>query len=135
MLGSRILDRFHFELKGSGPRRVVFLHGLMGSFSNWKRIVSALGPEFTTLSYDQRGHGRSFQPEAGYAPLDFAEDLKHVLESLGWDSAYIVGHSMGGRAAIAFAYHYPQSVERLVIEDIGPGADAQGSERIAKLLG
>ncbi len=96
----------------------VFLHGLMGYSQNWMRIVRLMGKK--SLTFDQRGHGKSFKPEVGYAPEDFALDLKVILTTLSFTKINLVGHSMGGRNAIVFAAQYPELVRSLVIEDMGP---------------
>ena len=106
----------------------------MGSGANWRRIAQAFENEFQVLCFDQRGHGRSFHPETGYHPRDFAGDLKQILVDLGWDKIVLVGHSMGGRNAMEFAAHYPDKVDALVIEDIGPDANIKAIERIERLL-
>jgi pimeloyl-ACP methyl ester carboxylesterase len=106
----------------------------MGSGANWRRIAKAFEDEYEVLVYDQRGHGRSFQPLSGYAPKDFAEDLREVMDELGWAKATIVGHSMGGRAALEFATLYPERLDRLAIEDIGPSMNPRAAGFLLKLL-
>ncbi len=114
------LDNFYYRLTGSkGSPRLVFLHGLMGFSANWQSIARAFETDFEILVYDQRGHGRSFQPESGYAPKDFATDLLKILDELEWEKVHLVGHSMGGRAALSFGHSHPERIEKLVIEDIG----------------
>jgi Predicted hydrolases or acyltransferases (alpha/beta hydrolase superfamily) len=117
------LDNFNYKISGPATgRRWVFLHGLMGYGQNWARITSALEVTEQCLVYDQRGHGKSFQPQDGYAPEDYADDLKLILDELGWEKIILVGHSMGGRNVLNFASRFPDYVEKLVIEDIGPEA-------------
>jgi esterase len=129
------LSQFHHKLQGNdnGPK-LVFLHGLMGYAGNWMRITPAFENKFHILTYDQRGHGRSMKPEHGYSPEDYASDLVKILDELGWSRVNLVGHSMGGRNAMSFASQYPERVERLVIEDIGPDANQAAVARIHKLL-
>jgi pimeloyl-ACP methyl ester carboxylesterase len=86
------------------------------------------------LLFDQRGHGKSFKPEDGYSPEDYADDLLSIINELGWSAIDLVGHSMGGRNAMNFAFRFPNRVRKLVIEDIGPNADASAVERIKGLL-
>lgn len=112
----------------------MFLHGLMGSGMNWRPVAKAFDPEFHILTFDQRGHGRSFQPPSGYAPRDYAEDLKRILDELGWSDIGLVGHSMGGRNALEFALHFSQRVKGLVIEDIGPEASSEAMTRIQEMI-
>lgn len=112
----------------------MFLHGLMGSLSNWRRIADAFKDDFHILVFDQRGHGRSFHPVSGFHPRDFAADLAKILDDLGWEKVVLVGHSMGGRNALEFALHFSHRVKALVIEDIGPEANSTAIDRIERLL-
>ncbi|PWU17520.1 MAG: hypothetical protein C5B49_08755, partial [Bdellovibrio sp.] len=105
---------------GERGRRWVFLHGLMGYALNWRRIVSGLEANDVSFIFDQRGHGQSFKPEKGYAPEDFAEDLLCLVDELGWQKFFLVGHSMGGRNALVFASRHAERVRKLILEDIGP---------------
>ena len=130
------LSQFHHQILGNeqSSKKLVFLHGLMGYGMNWRSIARAFTEEFHILYYDQRGHGRSISPPEGYAPEDFAEDLKKIINELGWSKIYLVGHSMGGRAAATFAHLYPENVHRLVVEDIGPDAHDQAVRRIEEII-
>ena len=118
---SSYLSQFNYQIFGpENGRKWVFLHGLMGYGLNWRRIAANLGAQETALIYDQRGHGKSWKPMTGYAAADFADDLFLILQELKWDKVILVGHSMGGRNALMFAAKFPEKVEKLVIEDIGP---------------
>ena len=124
-----MLQDFNYQILGrKGAPWLVFLHGLLGSAANWRRITPAFEENFQILTFDQRGHGKSFRPSEGYAPSDFAGDLKFLFDALGIPRASVVGHSMGGRNAMAFAHLYPQNVEKLVIEDIGPSGSLPGRD-------
>jgi esterase len=115
------LSHFHYSITGDASKpKLVFLHGVMGFALNWRRIIKAFETDFHILAYDQRGHGRSFQPAIGYAPEDYAQDLHDILDALAWRQITLIGHSMGGRAAYSFSAQNPERVTRLVIEDIGP---------------
>src|SRR4051812_15656878 len=116
------LSQFHHQIAGNpAGHKLVFLHGLMGSASNWRKITPAFENDYQILIYDQRGHGRSFKPISGYTPADFAGDLKNIIDELGWEKIHLVGHSMGGRNALEFAQLFPRRIDHLVIEDITPG--------------
>lgn len=116
------LEKFHYFLKQKeGKPMIVFLHGLMGSWSNWRSILNDFSEDFSVFCYDQRGHGRSFHPSSGYAPEDYAKDLLKLLEELKVrEPIFLVGHSMGGRNALNFSYQYPKHVRKLVLVDISP---------------
>lgn len=118
---SSYLSQFNYQITGpESGRRWVFLHGLMGYGMNWRRIVKSLESTERVLVYDQRGHGKSWKPLTGYSPQDFADDLYLITQELGWDRFILVGHSMGARNALQFASQFPEKVEKLVLEDMGP---------------
>jgi esterase len=98
---------------------LVLLHGLFGSARNWGAVQKALATDYRVLAFDLRNHGAS--PHAagmGYAAQ--AEDVAETLAALGIRSATILGHSMGGKAAMMLALTRPDLVERLIIADIAP---------------
>lgn len=133
-----ILQQLHHQIYGPSENfkgRIVFVHGLMGAGQNWRKIVHFFEGSYQCLVYDQRGHGRSFKPETGYAPADYAEDLRQLTMALGWSRFILVGHSMGGRTAFHFAFRHPEHVEKLVIEDIGPEQQDGAEKYYEELLG
>ena len=130
------LSNFHHQFAGNenSEKKLVFVHGLMGYGANWRPIAREFESEYHILYYDQRGHGRSISPKSGYAPEDFADDLKQILDEIGWSKVYLVGHSMGGRVVAEFTYQHPEMVKKLVIEDIGPDANPEAIRRIEELI-
>lgn len=129
------LDHFYHHLYGpENGRKWVFVHGLMGYGQNWRRIITALEGTERCLAFDQRGHGRSFQPEEGYSPEDYADDIKQIVDELGWDQFILVGHSMGGRNVLNFASRFPEYLSHLIIEDIGAEGNPQAHEYYEYLL-
>lgn len=114
---------------------VVLLHGLMGFAANWGKIWPALHGARPVLVLDQRGHGKSPKPKTGYSPTHYANDLKALLEQLGWKKAHIVGHSMGGRVALRFCTLFPDSCASLTMEDSGALAREERVSWIQNLLG
>ncbi|HEY8271574.1 MAG TPA: alpha/beta hydrolase [Pseudobdellovibrionaceae bacterium] len=129
------LDLYNYQIIGpENGRRWVFVHGLMGYGANWRKIISSLESTERVLCFDQRGHGRSQKPAEGYTPEDYSEDILKITEELGWDKFILVGHSMGGRNVLNFAYRYPEKIIKLVVEDIGPEAAPNAVEYYEKLL-
>ena len=103
---------------GAGPP-VIVLHGLFGSAQNWATIGKRLGDRFRVLVPDLRNHGRS--PWA--RPMDYpamAEDVAAFMDAQAIASAPVIGHSMGGKAAMVLALSTPGRVARLVVVDIAP---------------
>ena len=103
---------------GTGSPLVV-AHGLLGSRRNWRRIAQALSDRFRVFTVDMRNHGDS--PSTNR--LDYhqlAEDLRDFLLVRGIAPAAVLGHSMGGKAAMVLALQWPEVVSRLVVADIVP---------------
>jgi len=105
---------------GAGPP-VVILHGLFGSKRNWQSVARKLAGEFRVFSVDLRNHGDSpHRPDMNYASM--AADIGLFLEQSNIRDAALIGHSMGGKAAMTYALHAPVAIRRLVIVDIAPRA-------------
>ncbi len=99
---------------------LLIAHGLFGSARNWNVIAKRLSGTRQVLTVDMRNHGESdFQESHSYA--DLAGDLAEVITAHG-GRADVVGHSMGGKAAMMLALLHPDMVHRLVVADIAPVA-------------
>ena len=93
-------------------------HGLFGSARNWGVIAKRLSDRGPVAAVDMRNHGDSpREDDHSYAAL--AQDLSEVIAS-NWGQADVVGHSMGGKAAMVCALTAPDAVRRLVVADIAP---------------
>jgi len=111
------MDLFYRTLGEGEP--LLMLHGLFGSADNLGGIVRILSDDFHTLAVDNRNHGRS--PHAAHMSYDLmAEDIVRVMDKEHIESAYIFGHSMGGKIAMQLALNHPERVRRLVVGDIAP---------------
>ena len=107
-----------FEATGTGSP-VVILHGLLGSSRNWQSVAKAVAPHHRVLCVDQRNHGRSpWAPTMGYEEM--AADVRALIEAQGLERPVVIGHSMGGKTAMALALETPQAIGRLVVVDIAP---------------
>jgi 3-oxoadipate enol-lactonase len=109
---------------GDGPP-VVLLHGLACGKRMWFHQIRALRKRFRVIAYDLRGHGQTDAPVAAtdYSAALLARDLAGVLDALKIERAAIVGFSLGGGPALALAASKPERVSRLVLADVGAGAD------------
>lgn len=113
------VDLYCREYGEGGSTPLLLLHGLFGSSANWHGIARRLARSRRILVPDLRGHGRS----TGGGTLSYpamAEDLIALLDSEGIRDASIVGHSMGGKAAMWLALSRPERVRALVVVDIAP---------------
>lgn len=110
------VGRIHVDDGGEGGMPVVFVHSFAGASDHWFASLAHLRPTRRAVAIDLRGHGESDPPPAGsYAPVDLAADIASVVDSLGLDRFVLVGHSMGGAAAIAYAGANPDRVAGLVL--------------------
>ncbi len=99
---------------------ILITHGLFGSARNWGVLAKRLSDGRRVLTVDMRNHGESFWDDSHTYP-DLAADLARVIADHG-GVADVVGHSMGGKAAMALALGHPGQVRRLVVADIAPVA-------------
>lgn len=105
---------------GAGPP-VLILHGLYGSGTNWTAVARSLAAQYRVFTLDLRNHGHSPWDDAmDYGAM--AEDVRQFLAAQGLGRAALIGHSMGGKAAMVLALTAPQVVSRLVVVDIAPVA-------------
>ena len=97
---------------------MVVAHGLLGTSRNWGSFTSTWAQDRPVLSCDMRNHGASPRdPAMGY--LAMAADLAALIKAEG-TPAIVLGHSMGGKAAMALALTRPALVAALVVVDIAP---------------
>lgn len=110
------LAHVDYDSEGDAPPLLI-AHGLFGSARNWNVIARRLSDRGPVRVVDMRNHGASPNADS-QAYEDLAEDLSNAMEP-GWD---VIGHSMGGKAAMALALTRPDDVRRLVVADIAPVA-------------
>jgi esterase len=103
---------------GTGPP-VVLLHGLLGAGQNFGTIQRALAARWRVLALDLRNHGNS-PHAAGMTYAEMAADVAETLREAGAWPASVIGHSMGGKVAMALSLAEPDGVARLLVADIAP---------------
>ncbi|TVR78735.1 MAG: alpha/beta fold hydrolase [Rhodospirillales bacterium] len=108
-----------FSEVGSGEP-IVIVHGLFGSGRNWQATARDLARDgYRVMTVDLRNHGRSpWTPTMRLAEL--ADDLAAFLDERGLVDATVLGHSVGGKAAMLMALAHPERVQALIVVDIAP---------------
>ena len=113
---------------------LVILHGFLGSGDNWKTLGNTIAANgYCVHLVDQRNHGRSFHSD-GFSYQLLVDDLKRYCDDHNLEKIILLGHSMGGKAAMLFAVQFPGLVRKLVVADIGPKFYPQHHQDILKAL-
>ncbi|MGB0961006.1 MAG: alpha/beta fold hydrolase [Halocynthiibacter sp.] len=109
------------QSQGTGPGRPLLIaHGLFGSARNWRVISKLLSDTRKVVAVDMRNHGES-PWFSSHSYHDMARDLAEIIAEHG-GKMDVLGHSMGGKAAMVLALTRPELVDRLIVADIAPVA-------------
>lgn len=104
-----------FELVGSGPSKVLVMHGIFGDHCIWSPTYPLLDCEqFTYAFMDYRGYGASREMSGAHTMSEISADAIAIADSLGWSKFSVVGHSMGGMAAQRVAVDAGQRIRCIV---------------------
>jgi len=122
----------HYEISGSGARRVVLLHGWGCSTELMKPVADALSADMTVLSVDFPAHGQSQQPPEPWGVPEFAACLKELLVKLDFLPCSVIAHSFGGRITIELASADAAMFDRVILTGaagIRKQADEKSSQK------
>lgn len=122
---------------------IVLLHGFCGSREYWKKIISDLSKKHRVLGVDLRGHGHSSTSSTAkdeYQIEQMADDIAKLITVLEAEKATIIGHSLGGYVALAFAERFPEMLHSFALihstalpdDEAGKTNRVKGMERIEK---
>ncbi|MFF2886593.1 alpha/beta fold hydrolase [Paenibacillus sp. NPDC057967] len=107
---------------------LVLLHGYCGSSAYWAKIVDELAASIRVVAPDARGHGRSSAPEEEVYGMElFADDLAGVLDALSIRRAIVLGHSLGGYIALAFAERHGDRLSAFGLVHSTPLPDSEAA--------
>jgi len=102
----------YYEISGQGPP-VILIQGIGVVGGCWRPQVEYLSKSSQTLFFDNRGIGKSEPCDGAITIGAMADDTRAIMDAVGWDSAHVVGHSMGGIIAQQFALDCPKRVRSL----------------------
>ena len=111
---------------------LLIAHGLYGSARNWGVIAKRLSDERQVIAVDMRNHGHSPWMDSHTYP-ELAADLAEVIDANGGQMD-VIGHSMGGKAAMMLALNHPDRVSRLLVADIAPVAYSHSQIQFIKAM-
>jgi len=106
-----------YEVRGSGPVALVFIHGWICDRTHWRHQVEAFDDDHTVVTLDLAGHGSSGVDRESWTIDQFGADVQAVVEALDLPRAILVGHSMGGQVALDAAARMPDRVLGVVGAD------------------
>lgn len=113
------MEVLHSKILGEG-KPFIILHGFLGMSDNWKTLGTQYSENgFQVHLVDQRNHGKSFHSEEFNYEL-LSEDVINYMNHHNIDSAFVLGHSMGGKTAMQLATSHPDRVNKLIVADIAP---------------
>ena len=122
----------HFVIGGEGPA-ILLVHGWMGSWFHWRKVMPLLAEGHTVIAVDARGYGESDKPYAGYDGRTVAADLRGIMSQLGLDRYVVVGHDMGALPALLLTAERGDEVAGLVyVDEPLPGYNLDRFTRFAK---
>lgn len=124
---TRLLDT------GGDAPPLVFLHSVGTSRWTFRPLLDRVGSRFRGLAYDLRGHGSALVPAETLSIDRWVEDLREILELLGLGKIHLVGLSLGGSVALAFADRHPERLLSLTLLSPPPPAPEKFRER-ARLI-
>lgn len=104
----------HYSSVGRGAATLL-IHGLGGFAESWRHTIAALQGQSRVIAFDLPGFGQSAKPRLDYTLGFFARVVDGLLRGLEVDRVRLVGHSLGGAVAAAFALAHPERVERMAL--------------------
>ncbi len=124
----------HGVAAGSGPLALLG-HGITANGYVFLPLMARLADRLELVSFDQRGHGRSGKPSAGYAAGDFAADIAAAVRVLGGGPAFLIGHSLGARNALEAGVRFPDLVAAVVAIEFTPFIEPEVFDALAARVG
>lgn len=99
---------------------LVLLHGWPQTSQCWDAVLPALAEDYRVVAPDLRGYGQTDKPRTGYDKKTMAQDIRKLIEHLGFRSARVVGHDRGARVAHRLALDHSELISHLSLLDIAP---------------
>jgi len=108
---------------------IVFLHGFLGSHRDFFPIIDHLQEQYTCLSLDLPGHGKSLYVPSSDPFHTVIGKIYQTLQLHDFKRVHLVGYSLGGRLALLFARQFPQLIDQLIILSVHPGLTSKEKKR------
>jgi esterase len=130
------VEIFYRKFGKPGRTPLLIVHGLSFFSYDWVPVAAKIARDREVVAIDMRGFGESsWSPERNYKLDRMSADVIAVLDALGWDKAVLMGHSFGGRVALATAGWKPERVAGLICVDFAPDLAVAGRRHVAERIG
>ena len=111
--------KLHSKIHGDKGQDLIIIHGLFGMSDNWNTLGKQFSKYCKVQLVDLRNHGRSPHSEDFNYDV-MCEDVLEYIEENNIQKPILLGHSLGGKVAMKFAFTYPDKIEKLIVADIAP---------------
>lgn len=106
---------WNIEISGNGEENLVLLHGFLENNATWEKMQPSLSDEFKIFAVEFPGHGKSAEQAGDYDFEVLVEQLAELLAAKNLDKFHLLGHSLGGYIALAFAKKFPEKLKSLCL--------------------
>ncbi|MBU0969176.1 MAG: alpha/beta hydrolase [Proteobacteria bacterium] len=113
-----------------GSKTVLCLHGITANCRSFDMMAAALSPQYRVIAMDLRGRGLSDKPDTGYSPEHHIRDILSVMDDLGMEKTFLMGHSLGAFISLMFAALHPERVTKLILVDGGGDLDKAQMDQV-----
>jgi len=123
----------HYSVQGKGPA-LFLIHGIGASEDAWRFLLPELLKNFTVITYDLRGHGKSPVTHKDFTFEELILDLERIREINKINKAHFVGHSLGGMIAPAYANKFPEHTLSIGLLSTVAGRSKEDKEKIFSII-
>ena len=116
----------NYQVTGQGEP-LLMLAGLAMAHDGWHYQVAYFKSQYQTITFDNRGAGKSEKPAGAYSPKMLAEDTIQLMDYLKIKAAHVLGVSMGGLVAEEIAINYPERIKKLILSSTWACQDDDGN--------
>jgi pimeloyl-ACP methyl ester carboxylesterase len=124
----------NYQIYGDGGATILFIHGAFADQTYWKEQIEFFQDDYTVVTVDLPGHGKSGKGRKNWSVRGFADDIYSLIKRLNLKDVVLVGHSMGADVALMEATYRPKSIKGIVVVDNFKNAATKPSKATQKLM-
>lgn len=126
--------RIHYEVTGTGPTALVFVHGWLGNAAWWNAQRDFFADRYTIVQIDLAGHGASDRTRTAWSAQQFADDISAVAQELDARDIVLVGHSMSGPYVLLASMAIPRTKAIIVVDTLKDLDQLIPPQQVAQML-